>query len=70
VYPNPVQNQLSITNEEAMQYELFTILGAKIQAGSLAVRGQVDCSSLAKGLYLLKLNKDNGESKVVKVVKD
>jgi uncharacterized delta-60 repeat protein len=70
VFPNPVQNQLSISNEEAMQYELFTILGAKIQAGSLAVHGQVDCSSLAKGLYLLKLNKDNGESKVVKVVKD
>jgi uncharacterized delta-60 repeat protein len=70
VYPNPVQNQLSITNEEAMEYELFTILGAKIQAGSLAVHGQVDCSGLAKGLYLLKLNKDNGESKVVKVVKD
>ena len=70
VFPNPVQNQLSISNEEAMQYELFTILGAKIQAGSLAVHGQVDCSALAKGLYLLKLNKDNGESKVVKVVKD
>jgi hypothetical protein len=70
VFPNPVQNQLSISNEETMQYELFTILGAKIQAGSLAVHGQVDCSSLAKGLYLLKLNKDNGESKVVKVVKD
>lgn len=70
VYPNPVQNQLSISNEEAMQYELFTVLGAKIQAGSLAVHGQVDCSSLAKGLYLLKLNKDNGESKVVRLVKE
>ena len=70
VFPNPVQDELTISNEETMQYELFTILGAKIQAGSLAVHGQVDCSSLAKGLYLLKLNKDNGESKVVKVVKD
>ncbi|MBC7693804.1 MAG: T9SS type A sorting domain-containing protein, partial [Burkholderiales bacterium] len=70
VFPNPVQDELTISNEETMQYELFTILGAKIQAGSLAVHGQVDCSGLAKGLYLLKLNKDNGESKVVKVVKD
>jgi Secretion system C-terminal sorting domain len=70
VFPNPVQNQLSISNEEAMQYELFTILGAKIQVGSLAIHGQVDCSGLAKGLYLLKLNKHNGESKVVKVVKE
>jgi uncharacterized delta-60 repeat protein len=70
VFPNPVQNQLSITNEEAMQYELFSVLGAKIQSGNLAIHGQVDCNGLAKGLYLLKLNKDNGESKVVKVVKE
>jgi len=69
-FPNPVQSKLSSTNEEAMQYELFTILGATIQAGSLAIHGQLDCSNLAKGMYLLKLNRDNGESKVVKVVKE
>ncbi len=70
VSPNPVQNVLSVSNESAVQYELFTILGATIQAGSLAIHGQVDCSSMAKGMYLLKLNRDNGESKVVKVVKE
>jgi hypothetical protein len=61
-----VQNQLSISNEEAMQYELFTVLGAKIQAGSLAVHGQVDCSGLSSGMYLLKLQNEKGDVKVVK----
>jgi uncharacterized delta-60 repeat protein len=70
VSPNPVQSVLSVSNKVAMQYEMFTVLGAKIKVGSLAIYGHLDCSSLAKGLYLLKLNKVNGESKVVKVVKE
>ncbi len=67
VYPNPVQSQLYFDNEEAMQYELYNVLGKKIQSGSLAVHGQVDCSSLPSGMYLLKLQNEKGEIKVVKV---
>jgi hypothetical protein len=67
VYPNPVQSQLYINNEEAMQYELYNILGKKIQSGSLAVHGQLDCSSLSSGIYLLKLQNEKGETKIVKV---
>jgi hypothetical protein len=67
VYPNPVQSQLYIDNEETMHYELYNVLGKKIQSGSLAVHGQVDCSSLSSGMYLLKLQNEKGEIKVVKV---
>jgi hypothetical protein len=67
VYPNPVQSQLYIDNEEAMQYELYNVLGKKIQSGSLAVHGQLDCSGLSSGMYLLKLQNEKGEIKVVKV---
>ena len=67
VYPNPTQSQLYIDNEEAMQYELYNVLGKKIQSGSLAVHGQLDCSSLSSGMYLLKLQNEKGEIKVVKV---
>lgn len=67
VYPNPVQSQLYIDNEEPMQYELYNVLGKKIQSGSLAVHGQLDCSGLSSGLYLLQLQNQKGETKMVKV---
>ena len=69
LYPNPVQNRLFVNNEETQQYEIYSILGAKITDGTLAVGSGIDCSGLSSGVYFLNFTNGSGQSSTLKFVK-
>ena len=70
LYPNPVQNRLFINNEETQEYEIYSILGAKISNGTLGIGNSIDCSGLSSGVYLLNLTDGSGNVSVLKFVKE
>ena len=69
LYPNPVQNRLFIDSEATQQYQIYSILGAKISEGTLVVGSGIDCSGLTSGVYLISLTDDLGQSSMLKFVK-
>lgn len=73
IYPNPVKNILNIM---LPTYELFNIslinsLGKKVYS-SYEVKNvvTVDISNLPSGIYTMRLESENGESSVQKIVKN
>lgn len=64
VYPNPVQNQLTIEGlETPTEFNVYSMSGNKVL--TVITSGTVDCSKLLKGTYILKGN--GAATKVVKV---
>lgn len=64
VYPNPVQDFLTISlknNEEIESYNIFDITGKKVLSGSKTENNVVNTSGLSAGLYLVKIKTINGE---------
>ncbi len=58
IYPNPVQNQLNIESQEIINgIEIFDLLGKKIFESKSKT---IDVSGLQSGIYLLKINTENG----------
>lgn len=56
IYPNPVDDMISIKNEfttESIQYEIIDPLGRQIQQGQL-LNNRIEVSNLAQGNYILK----------------
>ena len=70
IYPNPVKGLLHIDNQEVIKYQLFNSLGMQIQSKALSIGGTIDCSNLSAGFYILNLESQSGEKKVVKVLKE
>ena len=67
IYPNPVQNTLTIELSPVKQstYELYSMIGELVVSGELnATLNTIDLSSLAPNSYMLKVN-----NKSVKIVK-
>jgi hypothetical protein len=56
-----LQSQNNIT-----QYEIYSIQGQKIQAGEIQ-DDSVDISNLSNGLYFIKVENQNGQTKVMKL---
>ncbi len=56
-FPNPVQDQLNIqsTENEMIQYWLINTKGEVVNSGSMRQSTQLDLSSLASGIYFLKV---------------
>ena len=71
IYPNPVVNELYIESEQAKidRVEVFTLNGKQILDISFQNNQPIDVSSLAKGMYLVKVQTDNG-SLTKKLVKE
>jgi len=73
VYPNPTSASLVIEMPEmdgTYEYELFDVFGKAIRLEELNhMRSTVDLSLLEAGTYLLKVNKDEGSSKTLKIMK-
>lgn len=66
VYPNPVQNKLNIESQEIINdIEIFDLLGKKILESKSKT---IDVSGLQSGIYLLKINTNQGSStqKIIK----
>lgn len=72
VYPNPVQNQLYITNlQTKTAFSLYALNGRLISQGQLHPnQNSIPTASLNNGLYFLKLKDEKGREGVIKVVKE
>jgi uncharacterized surface protein with fasciclin (FAS1) repeats len=68
VYPNPFENQISLSVNEITSYSILDLNGKVLKSGSLSVNGNIDLSELNSGSYLLNTLNNSGSS-VVSVVK-
>lgn len=67
---NPITELLSLRVVQNLTYELRNINGVVVQQGSLDVgTHQLNCSSLAAGVYMLRATDNTGATAVRKVVK-
>ncbi len=74
IFPNPVKDKLSISNiinSNLRSIEIFTVLG-KLNRTYLVKNNvnnlEIDVSNLTSGIYLLKLNNEDGNSKTQKLI--
>ena len=68
IYPNPVQDELSITTTENVDsVEIVDLVGNTVLTSNV-VKGSVNVSSLTSGVYVIRLASENGiaASKFVK----
>jgi len=71
IYPNPATTTLFIQTQQAGSLVLMDITGRVIlQSSIINPQSQIDISSLAKGVYLLRFSSNEGAVETVKVVKE
>ena len=62
-YPNPVINDLHISlpsSEKQVQLKLYNVLGKEVLESNVQNSSIIDVSFLAKGVYLMKVDTQNG----------
>ncbi|MGV3695809.1 DUF7619 domain-containing protein [Flavobacterium sp.] len=71
LYPNPVQNNLTISSDVTIEtVEVTSVLGQRVRSFNVnALEADIDMSGLSKGMYFVKAI-SNGKEKVVKVLKE
>lgn len=68
IYPNPVKNQLTVSNATGFDISLYSILGKEIlRKTNISSSEKINTSHLAEGAYFLKIYSDNA-SKTKKLV--
>ena len=67
IYPNPVRDNLTITQEGNFVYQLVTLEGKVVVNGTGLNQKVIDMNEFAKGVYLLNVTA-NGQEVSVKVV--
>jgi hypothetical protein len=73
IYPNPVQNRINF--ELAADFNnfsvgIFDILGKQVLSSSIdIVNNTIEISTLQKGIYLVKLENKEGNSRTFKIIK-
>lgn len=71
VYPNPTDGVLHvISDEHALYFDILDILGTKITTGKLPDSGEINISSLSRGLYTLRLFSSKMQLQTVKIIKE
>lgn len=71
LFPNPVQNELTIKSENKGIAEVYNLVGElKITITVQDNRGKINVSKLAKGIYILKFTTEGGQSQVSRFIKD
>jgi hypothetical protein len=71
VYPNPTHQSLTILNtsvEEINQVLLYDISGRLITAFGKII--ELNLSTIHSGMYLLQINKTNGEVLSTRIIKE
>ncbi len=58
LYPNPVKDILIISNIKNEEYVVYNLTGQQILAGSTQA-GQINVSTLPKGIYIIKIKNDS-----------
>jgi len=63
VYPNPSDGtfNISLNGVQPAHYEVYNVIGAKLQSGILQPDDQLELKSTDEGVYYLKLSTDKGE---------
>lgn len=73
LYPNPSSGRVALESEESIsEIQFFSMHGTLVQPEQKYLgqyRAEYDCSNLANGIYFVKLNFENGNSQVIKFVK-
>jgi len=68
VYPNPASGKINIQSEkEIREVELISVEGKIVRKYSSA--NQLDLNSLPNGIYMLKIQLENGKTEVEKIIK-
>jgi hypothetical protein len=69
VYPNPVKNNVTIQSNEMIDtINLYNYAGQEIKIEKL--NNAINMSSLASGIYILKVKMTNGAESIEKVIKE
>jgi hypothetical protein len=69
VYPNPARNLLYIGTESQARFaEVYNLTGARVLVAGLE-SGSIDISSLREGIYIVRIQYENGQSAVRKFAK-
>jgi hypothetical protein len=69
IYPNPVQDMLTIESENAIVgIELFTMQGRRMEVS--LTNQSLSFEGLDSGIYLLVCAMSDGEHKVIKILKE
>tara|TARA_B100001146_G_scaffold225257_1_gene249091 strand:- start:12981 stop:16358 length:3378 start_codon:yes stop_codon:yes gene_type:complete len=71
LYPNPTASQLNITMLDGREsnFVIVNSLGQQVQQGTITREANIDVSSLASGLYLIKIN-DGQKQKIARFIKE
>lgn len=64
VYPNPNNGLFSLkmnglAPDDKLNIEIFNVLGVKVYANEIANNSPIDLSNQAKGIYVIRIRKDN-----------
>jgi hypothetical protein len=72
VYPNPVTDELNITDvQQTTSYRIMNIAGVLLQQGQLQAGGNsIYMQNLTSGIYILEMTGPDGRRDIVKVVKE
>jgi 1,4-alpha-glucan branching enzyme len=70
LYPNPANNQFSL-GTAAQKVEIYAITGQLVKVyGATAAGNSYDINGLNAGIYMVKINGENGAQSTVKLVKE
>ena len=68
IYPNPFKDEFSITNLNAIHFEIYDFSGKLVLSGNVE-NGRVNATQIQKGIYLLKITMKDGSSVTKKLIK-
>jgi len=68
IYPNPVNDELTITCDDKVEYEIYNIVGSIIAKGSGKNKIRLDAHTWNSGTYIIKLTTNNN-TEYIKIIK-
>jgi uncharacterized repeat protein (TIGR01451 family) len=70
IYPNPANNYLQIQGLETFNYEIHDFAGISILKGEGSANEMLDITKLMSGAYVITIESENAELKVLRFVKN
>ena len=70
IYPNPANNYLQIQGLETFNYEIHDFAGKSILKGEGSANEMLDITKLMSGAYVITIESENAELKVLRFVKN